>query len=71
VSLAGPHWRVHQARYPGLLVRPLADLLMWPFHRSGRTDHAPARWLVRALEWDARRDYGPRRGYEILLTLSR
>ena len=39
-------------------------------HRSGRTDHAPARSLVRALDWDARRNYGPKRGYEILLTLS-
>jgi SAM-dependent methyltransferase len=39
--------------------------------RSGRTDHALARWLVRALDWDARRDYGSKRGYEILVTLSR
>ena len=34
-------------------------------------DYALARWLVRALDWDARRDYGPKHGYAILLTLSR
>ena len=40
LRLAGPHWRVDRARYPGLLVWPLADLLMWPFHRVRKTDHA-------------------------------
>jgi hypothetical protein len=66
-----PAWRVDRVRYRGLLVWPLANLLVWPFHRSGRTDHALARSLRRGLDWNARRDYGPTRGYEILLTLSR
>jgi hypothetical protein len=43
---------------------------MWPFHRSRRT-YPLARSLRHAVDRDARRDYGPKRGYEILLMLSR
>lgn len=71
LELTGAGWKLEAERYPGLLVWPLADLFAWPFHRTGRTDHPIARWLRRANEWDARRDYGPKRGYEVLLTLRR
>lgn len=70
LAIAGPDWNVERARYPGLLLWPLADLILWPFHRSGRTDHRVAEWLRRAIDWDGSRDYGPKRGYEILLTLT-
>lgn len=71
LEVAGPGWTLEAERYPGLLIWPLADLFAWPFHRLGRTNHPVAKLLRRASEWDARRDYGQKRGYEVLLTLSR
>ena len=71
LGLAGAGWRVEHVAYPGLLLFPLADLLLWPFHRLRRLDHPVARGLHRAMEWDAAHDYGPARGYEIVLTLGK
>jgi SAM-dependent methyltransferase len=71
LALAGRGWRLADESYPGLLVFPLMDLLSWPFNRTRRRDHPVARALQRAGEWDVARDYGPRRGYEIVLTLQR
>jgi SAM-dependent methyltransferase len=71
LRLAGTHWRVDRFRYPGLLVWPLADLSVWPFHRSGRTDHALARSLRTRSRLGCEARLRPERGYEILLMLSR
>jgi SAM-dependent methyltransferase len=71
LALAGDGWTLTDEAYPGLAVFPLADLLSWPFNRARRRDHPVARALQRAGEWDSARDYGPRHGYEIVLTLQR
>jgi len=63
--LLGPGWSVESVAHPGRILLPLADLASWPFHRAGRTDARPARALRALAGWDARRDGGPRHGYEI------
>jgi hypothetical protein len=68
VSLAGPHWRVDQARYPGSSCGGWRSCWCGPFAGpEGRT----MRWPDRsdALSIGMRGETtGPKRGYEILVT---
>jgi hypothetical protein len=70
LRVAGPHWRMDQARCPGLPVWPLADLLM-AVSRVRRDGSCAGQTAPTCSDSDARRDSGPKRGEELVLTQSR
>jgi SAM-dependent methyltransferase len=61
-GLLRDRWQLLEVSYPSLVLAPLADLLSFPFHRTGRTDNAVFRGLAAVAAWEASWDFGPRFG---------
>jgi SAM-dependent methyltransferase len=68
LDLLGPGFDVDYTGYGGLFLFPVADILSWPFYRTGRLDSPLRGAIQRIANWDIGINYG-KASFTILLVL--